>query len=76
MPMTFPSDEKWTLNLWSADFVVLYDWLMSLDFSQLPVSHKAEKQALTDLLDFRSFEASGLPLTLGRLSGSGTAGLG
>jgi|GEM_PF-2519839 len=27
-------------------------------------------------LDFRSFEASGLPLTLGRLADSGTAGLG
>jgi hypothetical protein len=50
MAMTFPSDERWTLELWSADFVVLYDWLMSLDFSQLPVSHQAEKQALTDLL--------------------------
>jgi hypothetical protein len=48
--MTFPSEERWTLKPWSADFVVLYDWLMSLDFSRLPVSHKAEKQALTDLL--------------------------
>jgi hypothetical protein len=43
MPMIFPPDEHWSLNLWSADFVVLDDWLMSLDFSQLPVSHKAEK---------------------------------
>jgi hypothetical protein len=48
--MTFPADERWTVRMWSADFVVLYDWLMSLDFSQLPVNHKAEKQALTDLL--------------------------
>jgi hypothetical protein len=30
--------------------VVLFDWLMSVDFGQVPVTHKAEKQALTDLL--------------------------
>ncbi|MEU7122123.1 hypothetical protein [Streptomyces zaomyceticus] len=37
-------------SLWAADVVVLFHWLMELDFDRLPVSHKAEKQALTDLL--------------------------
>jgi hypothetical protein len=39
-----------TLRLWRPDAIVLFDWLMSLDFDQVPVTHKAEKQALTDLL--------------------------
>lgn len=38
------------MELWPADAVVLFDWLMSLDWNQVPVRHKAEKQALTDLL--------------------------
>ena len=35
--------------MWSADWVVLFDWLSSVDLSQLPVEHKAVKQALADL---------------------------
>ncbi len=50
MESTFPSDERWTLKMWSADWVVLFDWLSSVDFSQIPVEHKSAKQALTDLL--------------------------
>lgn len=46
----FAAGERWTVDLWPADVVVLFDWLMSLDFSQLPVCHRAEKQALADLL--------------------------
>jgi hypothetical protein len=38
------------LKLWKADAIVLFDWLMSLDFNAIPITHKAEKQALTDLL--------------------------
>lgn len=38
------------LNLWRADAVVLFDWLMSVDFDAVPVTHPAEKQALADLL--------------------------
>jgi hypothetical protein len=38
------------VTLWAPDVVVLLHWLMELDFDQLPVSHRAEKQALTDLL--------------------------
>jgi hypothetical protein len=52
MAMTdeFAPTDRLTLDLWRADGVVLFDWLMTLDFDQVPVSHKAEKQALTDLL--------------------------
>jgi hypothetical protein len=43
-------DSHVDVSLWAPDVVVLFHWLMELDFNQLPVSHKAEKQALTDLL--------------------------
>jgi hypothetical protein len=36
--------------MWSADWVVLYDWLSSVDLSTIPVEHKAAKQALADLM--------------------------
>ena len=38
------------LNLWRADAIVLFDWLMSTDLDTVPAEHKAVKQALTDLL--------------------------
>lgn len=38
------------LTLWRADAVVLFDWLMSVDMNAIPITHPAEKQALTDLL--------------------------
>ncbi|GAA4180699.1 hypothetical protein GCM10022252_03950 [Streptosporangium oxazolinicum] len=38
------------LSLWTADAVVLFDWLLSVDLDQLPVQHLAQKQALMDLL--------------------------
>jgi hypothetical protein len=37
-------------KLWRADAVVLFDWLMTVDLNQVPISHPAEKQALMDLL--------------------------
>ncbi|MFF4145618.1 hypothetical protein ACFY0A_30610 [Streptomyces sp. NPDC001698] len=43
-------DSHIDISLWAPDVVVLFHWLMELDFDQLPFSHKAEKQALTDLL--------------------------
>ncbi|MEU1349742.1 hypothetical protein ACFYPA_17415 [Streptomyces sp. NPDC005775] len=43
-------DSHAEFSLWQADVVVLFHWLMELDFDKLPVSHRAEKQALTDLL--------------------------
>lgn len=43
-------DSHVDITLWSADVVVLFHWLMELDFDRLPVEHRAEKQALTDLL--------------------------
>ncbi|WP_242882103.1 hypothetical protein [Actinomadura litoris] len=37
------------LRLWRADAIVLFDWLMSTDLNTVPISHPAQKQALTDL---------------------------
>jgi hypothetical protein len=39
----FAPTDRLTVHLWRADAVVLFDWLMTLDFDQVPVSHKAEK---------------------------------
>ncbi|UOZ11541.1 hypothetical protein [Amycolatopsis sp. WQ 127309] len=39
-----------TVRLWRADAVVLFDWLMSTDLDAVPITHPAQKQALTDLL--------------------------
>ena len=38
-----------SISLWRADAVVLFDWLMSTDLNTVPVTHPAQKQALTDL---------------------------
>jgi hypothetical protein len=38
------------LRLWRADAIVLFDWLMSTDLNAVPITHPAQKQALTDLL--------------------------
>jgi hypothetical protein len=38
------------IELWRADAVVLFDWLMSVDLEAVPIMHPAEKQALADLL--------------------------
>jgi hypothetical protein len=42
--------DRTVLNLWTADAVVLFDWLMSVDLDQVPVRHLAQKQALMGLL--------------------------
>ncbi len=39
-----------TVRLWRSDAVVLFDWLMSTDLNAVPITHPAQKQALTDLL--------------------------
>lgn len=44
-----PSLPRVQLELWRADAIVLFDWLMSVDLDDVPISHPAEKQALTDL---------------------------
>jgi hypothetical protein len=41
---------KVQLDLWRADAVVLFDWLMTVDLNEVPIRHPAEKQALADLL--------------------------
>jgi hypothetical protein len=38
------------VSLWRADAIVLYDWLMETDLDAVPITHKAQKQALADLL--------------------------
>ncbi|WP_253889324.1 hypothetical protein [Actinokineospora diospyrosa] len=38
------------IPLWRADAIVLFDWLMSTDLNTVPITHPAQKQALTDLL--------------------------
>jgi hypothetical protein len=37
-----------SFTLWRADAIVLCDWLMSTDLDEIPIHHRAEKQALTD----------------------------
>lgn len=41
---------KVRVELWRADAIVLFDWLMSVDLDAIPITHPAEKQALADLL--------------------------
>ncbi|WP_127479278.1 hypothetical protein [Nocardioides pantholopis] len=38
------------IQLWRADAIVLFNWLMSVDINQVPITHPAEKQALADLV--------------------------
>jgi len=45
-----PSLPTVRIDLWRADAVVLFEWLMSVDLDAVPITHPAEKQALTDLL--------------------------
>ena len=37
------------VRLWSADAVVLFDWLLKVDLETVPVDHPAQRQALADL---------------------------
>jgi hypothetical protein len=46
----FSPEARWTVQLWPLNAIVLFDWLMSVDFTQIPVQHKSQKQALVDLL--------------------------
>lgn len=39
-----------TIRLWRSDAIVLFDWLMSTDLNSVPITHPAQKQALSDLL--------------------------
>ena len=40
-----------SIDLWRADAIVLFDWLMTIDMDEVPANHRAVKQALTDLLN-------------------------
>ncbi|MFC7987666.1 hypothetical protein [Streptomyces sp. NPDC057336] len=52
METGFPWGSTPTVNLrlWRADAIVLFDWLMDTDLDAVPITHPAQKQALTDLL--------------------------
>lgn len=39
-----------SVRLWRADAIVLFDWLAHTDLNTVPITHPAQKQALTDLL--------------------------
>ena len=41
---------KTTIAIWCSDAIALFDWLMTVDLDAVPITHPAEKQALTDLL--------------------------
>ncbi|MCM1971756.1 hypothetical protein [Streptomyces sp. G1] len=36
--------------MWRSDAIVLFDWLMTIDLSTVPITHPAQKQAMADLL--------------------------
>lgn len=38
------------ISLWRSDAIVLFEWLTTVDLNAVPISHRAEKQALQDLL--------------------------
>jgi hypothetical protein len=38
------------VELWDQDAIVLFDWLMSVDFEKIPVTHPSAKQSLANLL--------------------------
>lgn len=42
---------KVRIDLWRADAIVLFDWLMSVDVDNVPVEHPSQQQALMDLLN-------------------------
>lgn len=60
MDPDLPTD---TIRLWRADAIVLFDWLMSTDLSTVPITHPAQKQALTDLLSQLEIQADVLGAT-------------
>ena len=45
-----PAHPQTELSLWRSDAIVLFDWLMSVEFEDIPITHRAQKQALMDLL--------------------------
>lgn len=44
----FDPGARWTIQLWPANAVVLFDWLMNVEFDQIPVRHKLKtRRSLT-----------------------------
>lgn len=56
-----PSLPTARIDLWRADVVVLFDWLMSVDLDAVPIVHPAERQGLVDLLTRLEQETDILP---------------
>lgn len=52
------------LELWRADAVVLFDWLMSTDLTAVPATHPAQRQAFIDLCDELENQTDVLAATL------------
>ena len=59
----FATGERWSLDLRPCDAIVLYGWLMTVDFSTIPAGHEAQKQALADLLTVLETQAPVTGLT-------------
>jgi hypothetical protein len=49
-PVSLEEDQRVTVSMWTADAVVLYNWLMCVDIEAFPHEHRAELQALGGLL--------------------------
>jgi hypothetical protein len=62
------SEPQVAINLWRADAIVLYDWLMRTNLNTVPIEHPAEKQALADL-------ATALEMQTEALYGAGGSGI-
>lgn len=63
-PVALEPLQRVTLSLWSADAVVLYNWLMSVDIEAVPHEHRGELQALTDLLTALTEHVEGVSASL------------
>lgn len=37
------------IRLWRQDAIVLFDWLQQVNLNAIPITHRAQKQALADL---------------------------
>ena len=57
-----------TVRVWRADAIVLFDWLTNTDLNAVPITHPAQKQALTDLLSQLEVQADVMGSTAGQIT--------
>lgn len=62
------SQEYVTVTLWREDAIVLFAWLTTVDMALIPVSDRAELQALTDLLSALESDTTAGELDLARVN--------